>query len=118
MNWSDVIKFIRPELFILVVFVWCLGLFLKKAPWFTGEWKIPFILLGTSVIFTILYITVVVGEGFSAAAIISAIIQGVIIGALSVFGNEAAKQVFIKRFDDTKKSYDFSNPNWRKGGRQ
>ena len=56
---SKIIEFIRPELFILVVFLWCLGLFLKKAPWFSAEWMIPFILLGVSLVVTTVYMAVV-----------------------------------------------------------
>jgi len=103
MDWTTVLEFVRPELFILIIFIWSLGLFLKKAPWFTGEWKIPFILLAVSVVFAILYIAVVIGEGLTAPVIISAVIQGVIIAALAVFGNEAIKQYFIKRPEDTEK---------------
>lgn len=103
MDWTTIIQFIKPELFILVIFIWCLGLFLKKVPSFTDEWMIPFILLGTSIVFAILYIAIVVGEGFSATVIVSAVMQGVIIGALSVFGNETIKQLFVKRLKDSSK---------------
>lgn len=94
------LEFIRPELFILVIFLWCLGLFLKKAPWFNAEWLIPFILLGVSIIMTILYIAVVLEEGFLAAVIIMGFIQAVVIAALSVFGNELIKQSTVKRKQD------------------
>lgn len=97
MDWQTIMEFIRPELLILVVAAWCLGLFLKKAPWFTEEWKIPFIILFLSIILAILYIALVLGEGFTGAVIVSSIIQGIIIAALAVFGNEAVKQYFVKR---------------------
>ena len=100
MNMELILEFIRPELFILVVFLWCLGLFLKKAPWFKAEWAIPFILLGVSVIFTIVYIAIVLNEGFLAEVIITGIIQATIIAALAVFGNELLKQGFVKRVED------------------
>ena len=100
MNMELILKFVRPELFILVVFLWCLGLFLKKAPWFRAEWAIPFILLGVSVIFTIVYIAIVLGEGFLPEVIIMGIIQATIIAALAVFGNELLKQGFVKRVED------------------
>lgn len=100
MNMELILKFIKPELFILVVFLWCLGLFLKKAPWFKAEWAIPFILLGVSVIFTIVYIAVVLGEGFLPEVIITGIIQATIIAALAVFGNELIKQGTVKRKED------------------
>jgi hypothetical protein len=97
MDWSKVMEFIQPELFIVVAFLWCLGLFLKKLPKFKADWQIPFILLGVSIIITILYISIVLGSGWSAAVIVSCIIQGVIVAALAVFGNEALKQLTVKR---------------------
>lgn len=103
MDFSTVLQFVRPELSILIVFIWSLGLFLKKAPWFTGEWKIPFILLAVAEVFAVLYIAIVIGDGFTGPVIISAIIQGVIIAALAVFGNEAIKQTFVKRLEDKSK---------------
>jgi len=105
MNWETVLSFVRPELLILIVFLWALGLFLKKAPWFRNEWAIPFISLGIGVVFAILYIAVVIGEGFTASVIISAIIQGTIIAALAVFGYEGLKQLLYKRPVD-KMAYD------------
>jgi hypothetical protein len=102
MDWTKVMEFIQPELFLIVVFLWCLGLFLKRAPWFKAEWQIPFILLGVSILITILYISIVLNEGWSASVIVSCIIQGVIVAALSVFGNEALKQLRVKRPLDKK----------------
>ena len=103
MDWSIVLEFIRPELFILIIFLWCLGLFLKKAPFFKAEWLIPFVLLGVSVVITIAYIAIVGGEGFTAAVMITGLIQAVIIAALAVFGNEILKQITSKRWDDVEK---------------
>jgi hypothetical protein len=100
MNWEIILEYIRPELFILVAFLWCIGLFLKLAPWFKQDWQIPYILLLISIIFTILYISIVNGQGFAAAVIIAAIIQAVLIAALAVFGNELLKQAIQKRIDD------------------
>ncbi len=103
MDWNTVLNFVRPELIILVIFVWCFGLFLKKTPAFKAEWIIPLILLAISVVFTVLYIGFVIGEGFTPASVISAVIQGVIIAALAVFGNEVFKQSTVKRIDDNRK---------------
>jgi len=100
MDWSQILEFIRPELSVLVVFLWCLGLFLKKAPWFTSEWMIPFLLLAVSLIVTIFHTAVVIGEGFSAAGIIKGVIEGVIIAAIAVFGNELVKQATVKRMQE------------------
>lgn len=103
MDWTKVVEFIRPELFVLVIFLWCLGLFLKKAPWFKDDWMIPFILLGVSLIITIVYMAIVVGEGFNAVVVVTGIIQAVLIAAVSVFGNELIKQGLTKRVEDKKK---------------
>ncbi|MDW7673799.1 MAG: phage holin family protein [Bacillota bacterium] len=100
MNWESVISFIRPELFILIVFLWCLGLFLKRAPWFNDEWSIPFILLGISLIVTVIYMAIVLGLGFNPEVIVTGIVQAVIIAALAVFGNELLKQGIVKRQAD------------------
>lgn len=100
MNMELLLEFIRPELLILVIFLWCLGLFFKKAPWFQEEWAIPFILLFIGLIITIVYIAIVLGEGFLPEVIIMGIIQGVIIAALAVFGNELIKQGTVKRKED------------------
>lgn len=102
MDMGQVLEFIRPELFILVVFLWCLGLFLKKAPWFSGDWMIPFILLGVSFVITIVYTAVVNGAGFTAVVFVTGIIQAVLIAAVAVFGNEIIKQLLVKRVDDSK----------------
>lgn len=101
MDMSNIVEFIRPELFILVVFLWCLGLFLKKAPWFSAEWMIPFILLGVSFVVTIVYMAIVVGAGFNAVVVVTGIIQAVLIAAVAVFGNEIIKQLLVKRADDS-----------------
>lgn len=100
MEWSEVLKYIQPELFIMIVFVWCVGLFLKKNPAFKAEWSIPFILWGLSIAFTILYVGFVFEQGFAPPVIIANIIQGTIIAAVAVFGNEAIKQVSNKRHQD------------------
>jgi len=100
MDWNVIIEFIRPELFLLVAFLWCIGLFLKKAPWFTADWMIPFVLLGISIVITIVYMAIVAGQGFTAVVIVTGIIQAVLIAALAVFGNELIKQATVKRKED------------------
>ncbi len=103
MDWSLILSFMKPELGILVVFIWCLGLFLKRLPAFKAEWIIPMILLVVSIIVTVLYIGLVIEGGFTPTNIVSAVIQGVIIASLAVFGNEIIKQISVKRLDDNKK---------------
>lgn len=100
MDWNVIIDFIRPELFLLVIFLWCAGAFLKLVPWFKAEWMIPFVLWGIGLIMTIVYMAIVAGSGFTAVVIVTGIIQATLIAALAVFGNELIKQVTVKRKED------------------
>jgi hypothetical protein len=91
---GEIMEFVRPELAILVAVCWAVGLFVKKAPIAkgVGDWLIPFILLGVGVAFSALYIGAVLGEGFGLAPMVSAAIQGILVAALAVFGNQMMKQ--------------------------
>ena len=100
MELMDIASFVDPANMILIVFVWCLGLFFKRAPWFDDEWKIPFILLVISIIFSVLKVSFTPDMVLNGELIVMAIIQGVIIAALAVFGNETLKQLLVKRKDD------------------
>jgi hypothetical protein len=94
---ETIIESIRPELGILIVFLYCVGLFLKKWEGFTKEWMIPYILLGVSFLITLAYVSIYLGEGFGPPIIVAVVIQSVLISAITVFGNELLKQVLIKR---------------------
>ncbi|MBR0597187.1 phage holin family protein [Sinanaerobacter chloroacetimidivorans] len=94
---ESVIAFIRPELSILIVFLYCVGLFLKLNKSFRKEWMIPYILLVISFVITLAYVSIYLGEGFSPSVLIAVIIQSVLIAAVTVFGNELIKQVHVKR---------------------
>ncbi|QUH28215.1 phage holin family protein [Vallitalea guaymasensis] len=100
MDWNAIISFVRPELFGLIVFLYCFGLFLKKVPAFKAEWLIPIILLGVSLFITIIYMGVVVEGKFTPVVIVTAVIQSVIIAAIAVFGNEIIKQLTQKKILD------------------
>lgn len=89
---NNIMDFIRPELFILVIFLYCVGLFLKKWDGFKSTWSIPYILLGVSFVITLVYVCVYLEEGFTPQTIIAAIIQSVLIAAVTVFGHELIKQ--------------------------
>lgn len=94
---ENILEFVRPELFILIVFLYCAGLFLKKWDGFKKEWTIPYILLGISIVITMAYVSIYLGEGFSPPVIVAALIQAVLIAAVAVFGNELLKQFLVKR---------------------
>ena len=102
MDWNIIIEYVRPELLILIPFIWILGLFLKKTPQWRMDWLIPFILLVISIVFAVLWIAVYLGEGFVGPVILYGIVQGVIIAGLAVFGNEIIKQFRVKRLDDSR----------------
>lgn len=89
---DNIIEFIRPELFILIVFLYCVGLFLKLNDGFKKTWTIPYILLGISFLITLAYVSIYLGEGFSPQVLVAVVIQSVLIAAVTVFGNELIKQ--------------------------
>ena len=99
MDMIDFKAFIRPELLILVAFLWVIGLVLKKHPKFKAEWTIPFILVGLGILVAILYVGFVVDEAFTAGGITTSVVQGVLVAGLAVLINEGVKQAFIKRKD-------------------
>lgn len=94
---SNIMEFIRPELFILVIFLYCLGMFMKLFSGFKSRWMIPYILLAVSFVMTLLYMGILMGEGFNGPVIVAAIIESVLIAAVTVFGNELIKQVTVNR---------------------
>lgn len=94
---GNIMDFIQPELFIIVVFIYCVGRFLKLNKRFNNDWMIPYILLGVSFLITLAYVSFVLAKGISAAIIVAVIIQAVLIAAVAVFGNELIKQMFFKR---------------------
>lgn len=96
---ENILAFIRPELFILVVFLYCIGLFLKLWNGFQKNWMIPYILLIISFLITLAYIGILNGKGFSGPVIVAAIIESVLIAAVTVFGNELIKQVTVRQRD-------------------
>lgn len=98
MDWDIVLGFIDPTLFIVIVLIWCLGLFLKKAPLFKEEWMIPFILLAIAIVTAVILLGI--DRGFTPEVIVQGVIQGVIIAAVAVFGNEVLKQAIHKRLVD------------------
>jgi hypothetical protein len=95
MDLNMVLQFVRPELLIVLVACYVLGLFLKQST--IKDWLIPFIILAFAIVLTILYIAVVLGEGLSGKVIIVGFIQGLITAALAVFGNQLIKQAIEKQ---------------------
>ena len=96
---SIILEYIKPELFILVIFLYCIGLFLKLWSGFNKDWMIPYVLLIISFVITLAYLGVLKGEGFSGPVIVAAVIESVLIAAVAVFGNELIQQVTVKRLE-------------------
>ena len=89
----NIMDFIKPELFMLVVFLYAVGLFVRNGPWKENSWMIPYILLGISFIITLAYVAIFMGEGFRPPVIVAVIIQSVLIAAVTVYGNELIEQI-------------------------
>ena len=89
----NIMDFIKPEIFVLVVFLYAVGLFVRNGPWKENSWMIPYILLVVSFIITLAYVAIFLGEGFSPPVIVAVIIQSVLIAAVTVYGNELIEQI-------------------------
>lgn len=90
-----VAEYVKPELLIIAVFLYVIGMFLKGAP-AVQDWAIPFIILALGIIMGILYIAIMLDQGFVAKAIFEGIIQGVLCAAMAVFTNQLIKQATNK----------------------
>lgn len=90
MNFTE---FIKPELLVLVVALAGLGVMLKNTEKIKDNY-IPVILTVVSVALSCLY--VLGTEGVSAVSIFTAIVQGVICAAVSVYGDQIYKQLVKK----------------------
>lgn len=99
MNWS---QFITPSLLVLVAFVYAVGLFLKRLPAFRSNWALPLILWGVGIAASLLVMVIQLKEPFAAVTILDGFIQGTIVAAAAVFGNQLYKQTMVKRVQDRK----------------
>ncbi|WP_379135949.1 phage holin family protein [Paenibacillus sp. sgz500958] len=88
MEWTVVSEFIKPELLIVVVVCWIIGYVLKQTPK-VPNWIIVYVVTLVAIIIVCLIL------GFIA----DSILQGIICGAVSVYGNQLIKQA-KKGFDE------------------
>ena len=86
----DFTQFIKPELLVLVVALYVLGAVLKCMAKIKDNF-IPIILTIISIVLACLY--VLGTEGVTAISIFTAIVQGIICAAVSVYGNQVYKQL-------------------------
>jgi hypothetical protein len=90
----DITSYIKPELFILVPALIGLGAILKKSEKVKDNF-IPLILTVVSLVLSCLY--VLGTEGISAVSVFTAIVQGLLCVATSVYGNQMFKQLTEKK---------------------
>lgn len=102
MDFTQILSFIDPTLVVIVVACYVLGMFIKGIP-SIKNWLIPLILLGFAIIVTILYLAIVLGQGFTGKVFILGLIQGLICSAVAVYGNEVVKQLINKGTDTSVK---------------
>lgn len=90
MDMSTISEYLKPELTILAVALFVLGVILKHTQKIKDNF-IPVILTGVSIVLACLY--VLGTEGVSATSIFTAIVQGIICVAVSVYVNQVYKQL-------------------------
>jgi len=95
MDLSIALQFVKPELLIVMVACYVLGLFLKASA--MKDWLIPYVLLVVAIIITIAYMAVVLNLGLTGKVIIEGFIQGLFAAALAVYGNQLIKQAIQKQ---------------------
>lgn len=81
MDWSTVFSLIDPKLFIVLAACWVLGIGIKHIPKIP-DWTIVFIVTAFAIVITCWTL------GWSAESLI----QGILVGAFSVYGNQLVKQ--------------------------
>ncbi|GAC44324.1 phage holin family protein [Paenibacillus popilliae] len=85
MEWSMIFNMIDPVLFVVVAACWALGYMLKQTPR-VPDWTIVYIVTAAAVLLAVW--TLGLGP--------SSIIQGVLCGAVAVFGHQVFKQTITK----------------------
>lgn len=81
MEWNAIVNLIDPALIIVVAACWVIGYIIKQTPG-VPDWSIVYIVTAVAIIFSVLLL------GLSAATIL----QGVLCGAVAVYGNQLVKQ--------------------------
>jgi UPF0716 family protein affecting phage T7 exclusion len=88
----DIMQYVRPELAILIAVCWVVGAAVKAIPKI-ANWAIPFILTVFAIVLAIFWIGAVLGEGFALAVIVAGVVQGILIAAVAVYGDQIIKQL-------------------------
>ncbi|WMT42860.1 phage holin family protein [Paenibacillus sp. D2_2] len=81
MEWNAVLEFINAELLIVVVACWIIGYVLKQTPK-VPDWTIIYGVTAVAIVFAVVLL------GFTAQSVL----QGILSGAVAVYGNQLVKQ--------------------------
>jgi len=81
MEWSLIFEYINPELIVVVIACWIIGYVFKQTP-LIPNWSIPYLVGAIAIVFVCLI------QGFT----VQAVIQGILCGAVAVYGNQLVKQ--------------------------
>ncbi|MFS0858346.1 phage holin family protein [Paenibacillus taichungensis] len=81
MEWDIIQGLIDGRLLIVLAACWVIGYVLKKTPK-VQDWTIIYIVSGVAIVFSILML------GLS----VESVVQGVLVGAVAVYGNQLVKQ--------------------------
>ena len=108
---ENIMNFIKPELLVLVVVLYFIGLALKKSN--TADKYIPLILGLCGIVLALLWVlatSAIAGWQDGLMAAFTAIVQGVLVAGLSVYANQIYKQLGESEFDGMTDEYeDFNN---------
>ncbi|GKU79278.1 phage holin family protein [Paenibacillus sp. L3-i20] len=86
MEWNAIYQLIDPKLIIVVAVCWVVGFILKQTPK-VPNWSIVYIVTAVALLLAVWLI------GWGAEAVI----QGILAGAVAVFGHQIVKQAGGKR---------------------
>lgn len=92
----EILKFIKPEILILIPALIVLGLILKKTPQ-VKDWLIPNILLGFGIVLSILILSL--QGGFTSINILNGFIQGILVTGMAVYVHQLKIQTTRKKVE-------------------
>lgn len=81
MEWNMVLEYINAELIVVVIACWIIGYVLKRTP-LIPDWCIIYLVTIIAIVFACTLL------GFT----VQSVIQGILCGAVAVYGNQLIKQ--------------------------
>lgn len=92
----EILKFIKPEILILIPVLIVLGLILKKTPQIK-DWLIPIILLAFGIVLAVLILSL--QGGFTSLNILNGFIQGILVTGMAVYVHQLKIQTTRKKVE-------------------